>query len=175
MPPVRRPLAPTSSNTPHKTEISPYWRGRIVQAAANGQRAAQIARDLDLSDSTVRYTLKQDQVRNHGESLHRAPKKKCYTEADERLLLRHVRLHPKDTYAQVLEACAFDFKTATLKTILKRNGIENRRAKKKPMPTEEDVCEGFDAEKSGNRVARRQEEPKDCGRVGSRKRKQAGE
>jgi len=98
MPPQRTVLGSISGNRRKGQEISPYMRGQVTGQAFKGAKNAQIAKDLNLSDSTVRYTLQQDELRADGESLPQKPRGKSYTDAEERLLIRHVRLNPKDTY-----------------------------------------------------------------------------
>ena len=56
--------------------------------------------------------------------------------AEERKLIRHVRLNPKDTYAQVTEACQPSIKKGTIKKILKEYGIVNWRARRRPFLSE---------------------------------------
>jgi len=132
MPPQRRPLGSISGNRPKGSNISPYMRGRVKGQADRGASQAQIAKKLKLHKSTVGYTLKQDELRNEGQSLPQKPRGKSYTDAEERLLLRHVRLNPKDTYQQVIDVCGLSCKKTTVKKILKKHGITNWRAKKRP-------------------------------------------
>jgi hypothetical protein len=136
MPPLRTPLGSISGNRLKGCEISPYMRGQVAGKASECRGLRGIATDLKLDYSTVRYTLKQDELRHEGESLPRAHRKKSYTDADERNLLRHVRLNPKDTYKQVIIACGLDCKTTTVKKILKQHGIANWRCKQRPELTE---------------------------------------
>ncbi|KAG9229192.1 hypothetical protein BJ875DRAFT_387853, partial [Amylocarpus encephaloides] len=58
-------------------------------------------------------------------SIKPAARKKLYTDTDKRALLRHVRLHPKDTYAQVKIACGLGCLVSTIKKILKEHRINN--------------------------------------------------
>ena len=132
----RQPLGTISSNRQFNGHLSPYMRGRIVGRAAAGQKAPAIAKDLNLVLGTVKYTIRQDKLRNDGHTLPKKPRRKTYTPHQERLLVRHVRLHPKDTYAEVIIACNLDCKTSTIKTILKKYGIANWRAKKRLELTE---------------------------------------
>jgi hypothetical protein len=87
----------------------------------------------------VRYTIEQDDTRNNGASLGRSGRPKCYTAAEERKLLRHVRGNPKDTYAKVKHATGMACSTSTIKRILKTHGIANWRCKKRPHLTEKAV------------------------------------
>jgi hypothetical protein len=90
-----------------------------------GANKAQIQRFYHHPYSTVLDTISNNQLRNNGHSLPRSGPPKCYSDAEERLVLRHVRKFPKDTYAQVITACAVTFKKSTAKKILKEHGIKN--------------------------------------------------
>jgi len=107
-------------------------RGQVKGQATRGANQIDIAKDLKLTLSTVSYTLQQDELRNDGYSLPRKLRGKSYTNAEERLLLRHVRFNLKDTYKQVIATCGLSCKLTTVKKILKRHGICNWRAKKRP-------------------------------------------
>ena len=74
-------------------------RGKVMGKAFEGAKPAAIAKALKLDKLTVNYTILQDELRDDGHSLSRKPRKKSYTDAEERRLLRYVRLNPKDTYA----------------------------------------------------------------------------
>jgi len=137
MPPIRTPLGAISGNRLPGYEISPYMRGKVMGQASKGATPTQIAADLKLTRSAVRYTISIDPLRNEGISQPRAARKKSYTNAEERLIIRHVRLNPKDTYKQVKEACQLSFSNSTIKRILKAHGIGNWRAKRRPLLTEE--------------------------------------
>jgi hypothetical protein len=125
MPPQRTPLGSISGNRRKGQEISPYMRGQVKGQASKGAKVAEIAINLKLTRSTILYTLKQDELRNNGESLPRKPRGKSYTNAEERLLIRHVRLNPKDTYNKVIAAYGLSCKRETVKKICKRHGITN--------------------------------------------------
>ena len=100
-------------------------RGRIAGRAAAGQKAPTITKDLNLVLGTVKYTIWQDKLHNNGHTLPKKPRQKTYTPHQERLLICHIWLHPKDTYAEVITAYNLDCKTSTIKTILKKYGIAN--------------------------------------------------
>jgi len=136
MPPSRTPLGCISGNRFKGCEITPYICGKVMGKASHGRNSYQIALDLGLDRSTVKYTIKQDPLRNEGSSIPRKPRNLSYTEHDERVLLRHVRLNLKDTYKQVITACGLKYKTSTVKKILKKYGIANYRCKKRPFLTE---------------------------------------
>jgi len=134
---IRTPLGPRSGNARRGPELTPYARGRIVGAARAGISPAQIARDENRSYSTITSTLELDLQRDEGESKPRSGRPKLYTDRDERKILRQVRLYPKCTYEDVRRACVVTLCDTTLKTILKKHGISNWRAKQRPELTEE--------------------------------------
>jgi hypothetical protein len=80
-------------------------------------------------------------LRDEGFSQQRSGRPLEYTPADERNLARHVRLHPKDTYAQVIVACSLGIKKTTIKKILRQYGIVNWRARKRPSLTEKNAAD----------------------------------
>ena len=140
MPPQRTPLAPKSLNVIPGKHISPYLRAKIAGKAEAGVRPAELTQEYGLEYSTVWRTIQLDLKRHEGESLPKAPRKKSYTEAEERLLLRHIRLNPKDTYAEVKRACRLACSRSTIKKILDEHGIHNWRAKRRPFLTEKNAA-----------------------------------
>ena len=102
----------------------------------SGAQPKVIREALDISRGALRSTLSLYDSRLAGASLPRTGRPRSYTDADERLILRHVRLNPKDTYVQVLAATQIDIKRDTLKKILKRYRITNWRCKRRPFLTE---------------------------------------
>ena len=125
MPPLRTPLRSISGNRPKGSEISPYMRGQVAGKASKGAKTATIAKALKLTRSTVNYTLQQDEIRNDRYSLPRKPRGKSYTDTNERRILRHIRLNPKDTYQQVINQLELGYRRETIKKILKKHSIGN--------------------------------------------------
>ena len=136
MPPQRTPLGPISGNRLLGEHLSPYWRGRIAGRAEEGANPALIARELKLEYSTVFRTIQKDLLRHEGKSLPKTHRKKSYTEHDERVLLRHVQLYPKDIFREIMTACRLGCKKTTVRKILKEHGITNWKAKRRPFLTE---------------------------------------
>ena len=123
--PQRTPLGVISRNKIDGKYLSLYQRGLVVGEARAGAKQADIARDLFLLPTTVRYTIYQQYLCNNSTSLPRKPRKKSYTDSNERVLLRYVRLNLKDIYKQVIEAYSLDCKERTIKRILARYSIAN--------------------------------------------------
>ena len=115
MPPQRTPLAPKSLNLIPRKHISLYLRAKIAGKAEVGVRPAELAQEYSLEYSTVWRTIQLDLKRYEGESLPKAPRKKSYIEAEERLLLRYIRLNPKDIYAEVKRAYGLACSRSTIK------------------------------------------------------------
>jgi len=131
----RRVLGPISGNIQKRKELSPYVRGKIIGARLASATPTQMSQQLNLHDSTIRTTIKRDPLRNNGESQPRPGQPKTYTDRDVRNLVRHVRINPKDTYAQVRRALGFTFCDNTIKAMLKPLGITNWRCKRRPHLT----------------------------------------
>jgi hypothetical protein len=134
---LRTPLGPRSGNARRGPELTPYARGKIVGAAQLGASPTVIATLQNLPRTTISSTIHVDPERNEGQSKPRTGRPKLYTDQDERRILRQVRLYPKCTYADVRKACVVTLCDTTLKTILKKHGISNWRAKRRPELTEE--------------------------------------
>jgi hypothetical protein len=101
-----------------------------------GSKTKEIQIDLDITRGALRSTHTLEQLRPKGISQRKPGRPTTYYEADERNLLRHVRLHPKDTYKEVRVACGLSIKRDAIKKILKRHSIINWRARCRPFLTE---------------------------------------
>lgn len=133
----RIPLGTRSVNIRRGPELSPNTRGKIIGAKDFGGTATQIGKRYNYPESTIRSTLKLEPERDRNVSQPRSGRPKTYSDRDERHILRQVRLHPKCTYADVRRACLVKLCDSTLSSILKKHGITNWRAKKRPHLTEE--------------------------------------
>jgi Transposase len=136
MPPQRSVLSSISGNRAFNHQLSPYQRGKIIGLTHSGQKSTDIQGLLNVSRGAVRSTLKLDSLGLEGDTQLRSGRPKSYSEATERKILRHVRLHPKDTYTQVILACDLIIKRGTIRSILSRHGITNWRARRRPLLTE---------------------------------------
>jgi len=136
MPPQRIPLGLISGNRLRNFELSLYSRGQVTSGYILGSSPAAIALGLNLSKSTVWDTIHVDSLRVEGHSRLRNGRPKEYSDRDECVILRHVRLFLKDMYAQVIEAIGVGIKKDTIKRILKHHGITNWCAKRRPTLTD---------------------------------------
>ena len=99
MPPQRTPLGPINGNTNDKAELSEFERGRILGMHDGGKTKAYISRYYYYPYLIIIDMISNNPLHNNGKSLPRTSIPKCYIDAEERLVLRHVRNFPKDTYA----------------------------------------------------------------------------
>jgi transposase len=135
----RRILGEVSVNRVSGTELSPFQRGQIIGAAKLGCTTTEISTALNHPPSTIRTTISRDEIRNDGESNLREGRPNALTIRQERIVIRFVRTHPKYTYAQVLLALGFDVHVSTLKRVLKKYGISNWKAKRRPYLSAKDA------------------------------------
>jgi hypothetical protein len=101
-----------------------------------GMKFTAIQAQLKCSRGALRSTFDMASQRLNGESMPRFGRALYYIEADERRLLRHVRLNPKESYLQVIKSLDLVFGRTTIKKILTQHGIANWRARRRPFLTE---------------------------------------
>ena len=77
-------------------------------------------------------TLSKSTSRNDGESAPRSGRPKLLERYEERNILRLVRLHPKWTYKTLLKEAGLEVSHRTVYRVLKKHGIRNWLAKKRP-------------------------------------------
>jgi hypothetical protein len=142
MPPQRTPLRAIDGNRKGRgPDLTPYLRGKIVGQANAGDSPAEIQALLGVSRGAVRGSIAQDHARPEG---HSAPRSGCpptYTDRDERIMLRHLRLHPKSTFEQRRQDCSTKMSNNTIKRLARKHGLQHWRAKKRPELTEEHAAE----------------------------------
>ena len=109
MPAQRSSLGSLSGNRQFNSELTPYTRGKIVGLSLKGAKPTEIQDLLKITRGALRSTLSLDHLRDEGVSQSRTGRPKVYTEAEERLIICHVRKNPKDSYAQVKKACDLSF------------------------------------------------------------------
>jgi hypothetical protein len=102
-------------------------RGLIVGATASGESVTRIAEHLNIPRSAVNDTLHLAFAHNDGQSRVRSGRLKAYTDRDLGKLLRHVQLHPTETYEQIKNALGLPHSAATIKAMLKAHGVTHKR------------------------------------------------
>jgi hypothetical protein len=141
MPPQRTALRAIDGNRPRGKDTSPYTRGKIVGMAENGASASKIQVQYGVSRKAVRGSIAQDSQRPEGKSLPRSGRPPTYTDRDERLMLRNLRLFPKSTFEDRRIESGVKMSNSTIKRLARKHGLHHWRAKKRPELTEEHAAE----------------------------------
>jgi transposase len=133
----RTPLTPISANIPSRKELSPYLRGQIIALHENGVSSAKIGEQLKIPASTVRTTIRRNLQRIDGESCPRAGRPLKLSRVDRRNILRIIRSDPKITYNALRIQSGVNAHRNTIASMLKKEGIRNWVARKRPLLTSE--------------------------------------
>ncbi|RFU28321.1 hypothetical protein B7463_g7998, partial [Scytalidium lignicola] len=133
----RRPLSQIDNNiTPYK-DLSPYIRGKIIGKAEEGKKIAHIAKELNVPDSTVRDTIKKEQLRTDGKSNPKPGRPDKYSERFKRRLIAFVRKEPKSSMAKIRKHMEVKISNKAITRILDSVGIWHWRCKRRPYLTDE--------------------------------------
>ncbi|PVH67810.1 hypothetical protein DL98DRAFT_523125 [Cadophora sp. DSE1049] len=97
----------------------------LLACSFKGAKIPEVKATLNCSRGAIRSTFSLAHLRNNGVSQPRIGGPKCYTEADERLLLRHVRANPKDNYPTLKKKLNLGMSKSMVDRILKKYGIHN--------------------------------------------------
>lgn len=135
--PRRRPLTPLSPNERPGSELSFARKNVVYGRGLAGQSADEIAEVESLPKSTVQSVLKRGQQRGHLNNLARSGRPKETSVRDERKVLRIARRMPQITYSRLREEAGLDISRSSYYRILRRHGISNWIAKRRPHLTED--------------------------------------
>ena len=133
----RTPLGPLSSNINRRKELSSIRRAEICCAAKFGHKPAEISEVLNTPISTIKTTLQRQSQRNNHASKPRSGRPRKTTDRDERNILRIVRAEPKISYRTLQRYSGIKVSKSTFYRLLKRHGITNWIAQKRPKLTPE--------------------------------------
>jgi hypothetical protein len=122
---VRIPFGKLSNNPRGQKQLTLWERGYIIGRHSLDASPASVAAYYSMPRQTIESTITTSQYRIQGHNLPKSGRPKVYTHRDYRKLLRHVRLHPKDTYEQVRTATGCTFKNDTIRKYLALYGIAN--------------------------------------------------
>ena len=135
--PQRTPLRAIDGNGVRGKDLTPYMRGKIVGMANNGASPAEIQVRYKVSRGAVRGSIARDSTRPEGISVPCPGCPPTYTERDERMMLRNLRLYPKSTFDERRKECGLNMSNSTIKRLARKHGLHHWRAKKRPELTEE--------------------------------------
>lgn len=136
MPQPRPPLQPDSGNRRRGTQLTPYLRGKIIQAFDNGTSRAQISRDFDLPWSTVNEQIQTRDSRPNGVIPPRTGRPPILNAHIKRRLLRFINLNPFASYTRIRRELFIAASDDTIRRALQAYGIRKWIAKKRPLITE---------------------------------------
>jgi hypothetical protein len=122
---IRIPFGKLSGNRRLEKQLTPFERGCIIGRYSLDGKPASVAAYYSMPRQTVESIIKASPYRIQGANLPKSGRPKVYTDRDYRSLLRHIRLHLKDTYDQVRIATGCAFKNDTIRRHLAKHGIAN--------------------------------------------------
>ena len=133
----RAPLGEINGNTQKRKELTPYKRGYIIAQAEGGLSPTQVARDLQISRSTVRRTLERNPQRIDGQSKPRSGRPKKLSEANICHLYIIIKRDPFLSFREIIDRSGLTFSRTTFVRILQSSGYAHWKAKKRPHLTKE--------------------------------------
>lgn len=128
----RVPLGAITGNIPRRKELTPSQRSKIEGAADFGGTPTEIAKRYNFSRPSIYDTLNNIDSREDHKSTSRSGRPLSVSEHLERLITRFIRKEPVATYAEVKFECGTTISRQTLRKVLKKSGIGNWLAKKRP-------------------------------------------
>ena len=123
--------------------MTPNWRSQVQGRIDAGQTPKQVENELGIPASTCATTHLRAPERDENNSKHRSGRSGLMTTLLRRNLLREVRANPEITYKKLRVALGLHGKAvskATLYREIKKHGITNWIAKKRPLLTPEVVA-----------------------------------
>jgi hypothetical protein len=119
--------------TSPRRELSEFERGAIFGCNLAGWSQSEIARHFGFPRTTVQTVLLNPILDRNA----RTGRLSSFSVRDERSILREIRKNPKISYQNLNQILPEPVSQATLYRMLKRHGISNWVAKKRPFLTEE--------------------------------------
>jgi transposase len=144
MPQLRSALSENSANPRKRPNLTPTQRIQIISKGKAGCSAASSAAEFGCSERTVRRTLQEASTHHNGLEKPRSGRPSILSEHEERCIYRAVRAAPKIEYKELLEVTTIHYpdgttskppSRSTLYRMLKRRGLTNFKAKKRPKLT----------------------------------------
>jgi len=99
----RTPLTPISGNSSCRKELTPYERGLIVGRSSRGVSTAEIQKEFLVPESTIRSTISQVSLLNHGVSKPRSDRSKCCSLREQRHIIHTAQVKPEITYQELIK------------------------------------------------------------------------
>ena len=144
MPQQRSALSEISKNPRKRPNLTPTQRIQIISKGQAGCSTAELAAEFGCSARTVRRTLQEAPTHHNGLEKPRSGRPSILSEHEERRIYWAVRAAPKIEYKELLEVTTIHYSDgttskqpsrSTLYRMLKRRGLTNYKANKRPMLT----------------------------------------
>lgn len=107
-----------------RTQITEFEKGRIFEAAQNGQSTRSIAKRFNRNQSTICRIIQKIKTRGHSHSLPRTGRPRSWTARHQRQIHRLVIQRPFWSYSRIQKVLRSPFSTATIRRILAPLGIK---------------------------------------------------
>jgi transposase len=144
MPQQRSALSEISENPRKRPNLTPTQRIQIISKGEAGCSTAELAAEFGCSARTVRRTLQEAPTHHNGLETPRSGRPSILSGREERVIYRAVRAAPKIEYKELREVTTLHYpdgttskppSRSTLYRMLKRRGLTNHKAKKRPKLT----------------------------------------
>jgi transposase len=136
----RQPLAPINPNRTYNKELSVTQRCQISTYRAIGLSNGQIDARIFCTSATVATTLQRNPLRDDCKTISRPGRPRALSRRDRRIILRIIRANPRITYNVIKLEASVAVSTSTLYRMLKKKGITNWLAKKRPLLKPEHIA-----------------------------------
>ena len=136
MPPIRTPLGSISGNLQRGCELTPYERGVIIGSSISSKMPYEIELATGHSQMAVRGTIALATSRPEGASLPQSSRPIVYNDRDQRMMLKHIQLHPKSTFEERRADTGLKMSNTYIKNLAQQYSIHHWRVKKQLELTE---------------------------------------
>jgi hypothetical protein len=137
MPPCRTPLGPIDGNRVYNEEYTPYTRGKIIGVHRAGMRTVSMEREFGVTRGGIISIIAYEAIRLEGATQPRTGTPRIYSDRDCRVMLKNLRLYPKQTFDARRAETGMKCSNSWIKDLARVNGLSHWRAKKRPELTEE--------------------------------------
>jgi transposase len=130
-----------SGNRGRGAELSTDMRSGILAAVEVGKSKAEIAREFHCTRRTIYNTIVRYEYTGNTKSLPRSRHPKALTRREKRQLVRIARARPRALLNELKYEIQKDCHTRTIANTLRKKGIRNQRARKRPDITEQNAAQ----------------------------------